>query len=129
VAALVAGISVQHVLPGVGQNYFQDHYIARISCIVRDLETLNERGRGLAFAREPRRYATHGTGMLTYGASLCAASVKVLPESATPAVQCVFAPASYKPDPIRRPDDRPCITGGPWQMRPLSRGLSPGALA
>ncbi len=63
-----------------------------------------------------------GKGMLTFGASLCAASVKVLPESATPDVQCVFAPASYKPGLIRKLDDRPGITGGPWQMRPLSRG-------
>ena len=60
--------------------------------------------------------------MLTYSASLCAASVKVLPESATPDVQCVFAPASYKPGLIRKLDDVPGITGGPWQMRPLSRG-------
>jgi len=37
-------------------------------------------------------------------------------------VQCVFAPASYKPGLIRKLDDVPGITGGPWQMRPLSRG-------
>ena len=116
-----AGIAVQHALSGVGRN-FQDHYIARMSYVVRDLETLNERGRGLSFANELRRYVTQGTGMLTYSASLCAASVKVLPESATPDVQCVFAPASYKPGLIRKLDDRPGITGGPWQMRPLSRG-------
>ena len=116
-----AGVPVLHVLPGVGKN-FQDHYVARMSCEVRDLETLNERGRGLAFANELRRYVTTGTGMLTYSASLCAASVKVLEELATPDVQCVFAPASYKPGLIRKLDDRPGITGGPWQMRPLSRG-------
>jgi choline dehydrogenase len=46
----------------------------------------------------------------------------VLEESATPDVQCVFAPASYKPGLIRQLDDVPGITGGPWQMRPLSRG-------
>ena len=116
-----AGIAVRHPLPGVGQN-FQDHYIARISCYVRDLETLNERVRGLGFANEIIRYLVQGKGMMTFGASLCAASVKVLPESATPDVQCVFAPASYKPGLIRKLDDRPGITGGPWQMRPLSRG-------
>src|SRR6202008_1763757 len=85
-------------------------------------QTLNERARGLGFANEIMRYLVQGTGMMTFGASLCAASVKVLPESATPDVQCVFAPASYKPGLIRRLDDRPGITGGPWQMRPLSRG-------
>jgi choline dehydrogenase len=116
-----AGISVHHALPGVGKN-FQDHYIARMSCEVKAIETLNERGRGLAFAGELLRYAAAGKGMLTYSASLCAASVKVLEESATPDVQCVFAPASYKPGLIRKLDDKPGITGGPWQMRPLSRG-------
>jgi choline dehydrogenase len=116
-----AGIAVHHALNGVGRN-FQDHYIARMSCLVRDLETLNERTRGLGFANEIMRYFVQGKGMLTFGASLCAASVKVLPESATPDVQCVFAPASYKPGLIRRLDERPGITGGPWQMRPLSRG-------
>ena len=112
---------MQHALPGVGRN-FQDHYIARMSCYARDLETLNERARGLGFANEILRYFVQGKGMMTFGASLCAASVKVLPESATPDVQCVFAPASYKPGLIRKLDDRPGITGGPWQMRPLSRG-------
>ncbi|HEY1299911.1 MAG TPA: GMC family oxidoreductase N-terminal domain-containing protein [Stellaceae bacterium] len=116
-----AGIAVHKALPGVGRN-FQDHYIARMSCEVTGVETLNERGRGLAFAGEFVRYAAAGKGMLTYSASLCAASVKVLPESATPDVQCVFAPASYKPGLIRRLDDKPGMTGGPWQMRPLSRG-------
>jgi len=116
-----AGIAVHHALDGVGHN-FQDHYIARMSCLVHDLETLNTRGRGLNFANELLRYVTNGKGMLSYSASVCAASVKVLEESATPDVQCVFAPASYKPGLIRRLDDVPGITGGPWQMRPLSRG-------
>jgi hypothetical protein len=65
---------VHHPLPGVGHN-FQDHYIARMSCEVRGIETMNERGRGLSFASELWRYVTTGTGMLTYSASLCAASV------------------------------------------------------
>jgi len=116
-----AGIAVHHALPGVGHN-FQDHYIARMSAEVRGIETLNERGRGLSFANELWRYVATGKGMLTYSASLCAASVKVLEESATPDVQCVFAPASYKPGLIRKLDDAPGITGGPFQMRPLSRG-------
>ncbi|MGE0259240.1 MAG: GMC family oxidoreductase [Alphaproteobacteria bacterium] len=116
-----AGIQVRHALPGVGHN-FQDHFIARMSAEVRGVETLNERGRGLPFARELWRYALRGGGMLTFSASLCAASAKVLEESATPDVQVVFAPASYKPGLIRQLDDVPGITGGPFQMRPLSRG-------
>jgi choline dehydrogenase len=68
------------------------------------------------------RYVFAGTGLLTYAASLVAASVKVLEESATPDVQILFANASFAPGPIRRLADKPGMTGGMWQMRPLSRG-------
>src|SRR5437588_10847054 len=60
--------------------------------------------------------------MLTYSASLVAASVKVLEESATPDVQCSFAPGSFKDGQIGQLEEEPGLTGGSWQMRPLSRG-------
>jgi choline dehydrogenase len=115
------GIPVHHALPGVGQN-LQDHYIARVSYSVAGAPTMNERSRGLALAAEVARYLVTGKGMLTYSASLAAASVKVLPESATPDVQCVFAPGSFKDGQIGALDDFPGMTAGVWQMRPLSRG-------
>jgi choline dehydrogenase len=68
------------------------------------------------------RYVLTGRGILTYAASLVAASVKVLPESATPDIQALFASASYAPGPVRRLDNKPGMTSGLWQMRPLSRG-------
>ena len=115
------GLPVLHALPGVGRN-FQDHFIVRVSCDVKGTPTLNEKSRGPRFAAEIMRYVLSGRGMLTYGASLVAASVKVLPESATPDTQALFAPASYAPGPVRRLADTPGMTGGVWQMRPLSRG-------
>jgi len=115
------GIPVHHALPGVGQN-LQDHYIARISYPVSGMATVNERSRGLALAGEVVRYLATGKGMLTYSASLAAASVKVLEESATPDVQCSIAPGSFKDGQIGELDDFPGITAGAWQMRPLSRG-------
>jgi choline dehydrogenase len=115
------GIPVHHALPGVGKN-LQDHYLARVTCIVRGAKTLNETSRGLPFAGEVLRYLFAGTGMLTYAASLVAASVKVLEESATPDIQCLLASGSFAPGPIRRLDDKPGMTAGIWQMRPLSRG-------
>jgi choline dehydrogenase len=63
-----------------------------------------------------------GKGMLTYSASLVAASVKILEESATPDVQISFAPGSFKDGQIGQLEEEPGLTGGPWQMRPLSRG-------
>ncbi|MBV9861325.1 MAG: GMC family oxidoreductase N-terminal domain-containing protein [Alphaproteobacteria bacterium] len=115
------GIPVRQALPGVGKN-LQDHYIARVSCAVAGAPTLNEKSRGLPFAGEVLRYVVAGKGMLTYAASLVAASVKVLEESATPDVQCLLSPGSFAPGPVRRLDDTPGITAGMWQMRPLSRG-------
>jgi choline dehydrogenase len=115
------GIAVHHALPGVGQN-LQDHYIARISYPVTGVATVNERSRGVALAFEVLRYLVTGEGMLTYSASLAAASVKVLEESATPDVLCSIAPGSFKDGQIGELDDFPGITAGAWQMRPLSRG-------
>src|SRR6201981_1248303 len=76
----------------------------------------------LPLAAEIVRYVVTGKGMLTYSASLCAASVKVLEESATPDVQCSFAPGSFKDGQIGQLEEEPGLTGGAWQMRPLSRG-------
>ena len=109
------------MLPGVGRN-LQDHFLARVACAVTGVRTLNEKSRGVLFAGELLRYVFSGTGMLTYGASLVAASVKVLQESATPDIQALFAPGSYAPGPVRKLDTRPGMTSGMWQMRPLSRG-------
>jgi choline dehydrogenase len=115
------GIPVRHELPGVGRN-MQDHYVARVSHRVSGAATVNERSRGLPLVAEVLRYLVTGRGMLTYSASLAAASVKVLPESATPDVQCSFAPGSFKDGMIGELDEFPGMTGGVWQMRPLSRG-------
>jgi choline dehydrogenase len=115
------GVPVRHALRGVGQN-LQDHYIVRMTHRVTDLPTVNERSRGLPLAAEVLRYIVKGDGMLTYSASLVAASVKVLEESATPDVQCSFAPGSFKEAQLGAFEDEPGVTGGMWQMRPLSRG-------
>ena len=116
-----AGIPVHHALPGVGKN-LQDHFIVRVVAAISGMKTLNERSRGLPFAGEVLRYLLTGTGMLTYAASLVAVSAKVLEESATPDVQCLLAHGSFAPGPIRKLDAEPGMTGGMWQMRPLSTG-------
>lgn len=115
------GVETQHALTGVGKN-FQDHFMVRVQAEVKNIATLNERSRGLRFAGELMKYALNGTGMLTYAASLLAASVKVLPESATPDLQALFASASYAPGSRRVLDTKPGMTSGVWQMRPESRG-------
>jgi choline dehydrogenase len=115
------GIETHHALPGVGRN-MQDHYVVRVTYPIHGMATANERARGLPLAAEVMRYLITGRGMLTYSASLVAASVKILPESATPDVQISFAPGSFKDGQIGALEEEPGLTGGPWQMRPLSRG-------
>jgi choline dehydrogenase len=115
------GIDVRHELRGVGRN-MQDHYLARVSCSVQGASSLNQQSRGLGLAGQVLRYLATGNGILTYAASLVAASVKVLPESATPDVQALFAHGSYAPGVSRQLDTIPGMTCGMWQMRPLSRG-------
>src|SRR5207237_7159665 len=107
-------------LPGVGKN-LQDHFLARVTAEVTGIGTANEKSRGMPFVGELMRYVFAGSGLLTYAASLVCASVKVLEESATPDVQILFANASFAPGPIRRLDALPGMTGGTWQMGPLSR--------
>jgi choline dehydrogenase len=115
------GVPVVHALPGVGKN-LQDHFLARVTAEIKDAPTANEKSRGLPFLGELARYVLSGQGLLTYAASLVCASIKVLEESATPDVQILFANASFAPGPIRKLDNKPGMTGGMWQMRPLSRG-------
>ena len=115
------GVPLAHALPGVGKN-LQDHFLARCTAEIIGAPTANEKSRGLPFVGELMRYVFQGSGLLTYAASLVCASVKVLEESATPDVQILFANASFAPGPVRKLDSRPGMTGGMWQMRPLSRG-------
>jgi choline dehydrogenase len=50
------------------------------------------------------------------------ASILAVRREATPDIRALFASASYAPGPSRRLDDKPGMTSGIWQMRPLSRG-------
>jgi choline dehydrogenase len=100
----------------------QDHYVVRVTRRVEGMPTANEKAHGLGLAGEMLKYVFTGKGMLTYSASLAAASVTVLPESATPDIQCSFAPGSFVNGTVGQLEREPGITAGMWQMRPLSRG-------
>ena len=108
--------------PASGAN-LQDHFLVRVSSAVNGAPTLNESSRGVPLAGEVLRYVFTGKGMLTYSASLVAASVKVLRGIATPDMQALFAPGSSSARAGRRSwTTKPGMTAGMWQMRPLSRG-------
>ncbi len=80
---------------GVGAN-LRDHYAVRITQRVRGVRTLNERTHGLAMLGELLRYALRGDGLLTLGASTCAAFARSRPELSDPDLQLSFAPGSFE---------------------------------
>ncbi len=90
------GIPLLQDHPGVGSN-LRDHYAVRLTQRVRGLVTLNERTHGMALARELLRYALRGTGLLTLGASTCAAFARSSAAQPAPDLQLSFAPASFEP--------------------------------
>ena len=94
------GVPVVHALPGVGEQLAGPFPGPRHRRGHAAAPTANEKSRGLPFVGEVMRYVFAGTGLLTYAASLVAASVKVLEESATPDVQILFANGSFAPGPI-----------------------------
>jgi choline dehydrogenase len=90
------GIPVKVDLPLVGEN-LRDHYSVRVSRRVQGIGTLNERTHGMALARELVRYLVSGSGLLTLGASTCAAYIRSADAVGHPDVVLSFAPGSFEP--------------------------------
>lgn len=90
------GIPVRVANPAVGAN-LRDHYSVRISQRVQGIGSLNERTRGPRLALELWRYLVKGSGLLTSGASTCAAFVRSSPACDGPDLQLSFAPGSFEP--------------------------------
>ncbi len=90
------GVAVVQDQPGVGAN-LRDHYSVRLTQRVRGIGTMNERTRGLALGAELLKYLFRSKGLLTVGASTCAAFVRSHPGRTTPDLQLSFAPASFQP--------------------------------
>lgn len=96
--ALLQSLGVPTVVdrPAVGAN-LRDHYSVRLTQRVRGIGTLNERTRGMALGVELLRYVLRGSGLLTLGASTCAAFARSSEQRASPDLQLSFAPASFEP--------------------------------
>ena len=116
-----AGIEVRFDSAGVGEG-LQDHYAARIATRVRDRTTLNERVRGARLAYEVMKWLANGKGLLAFSAAHVGLFMKSEPHLATPDLQFVFTPASYKEGVIGQLQPFPGMTMATWQLRPESRG-------
>ena len=116
------GIQPLAGLAGVGQN-FQDHFVARVSYRVRPGWSINPRAHGLRLVAEVGRWAGGAAGILTFNAAQFGAFVRSRPELASPDLQFVIVPGSFRAGRFgRKLDHMPGMTCGCWQVRPESRG-------
>ncbi len=115
------GVPVVHDLPAVGQN-FRDHYAVRSVVRIQNMQTINNRVRGLPLVREVARYALTRRGALALTPTLVYCFWKSDPALANGDIQLTFTPASY-PDGVQSGLDRFAgATVACWQQRPTSAG-------
>lgn len=115
------GVEVVHDLPGVGAN-LNDHYVVRVSHRVTDAVTINQLARGMRLAREVARWATVGSGALTFGVTSAMVFCRSREGLSSPDLQLLFTPASYAQGVFRQLEREPGMTVAVCPVRPESRG-------
>ena len=115
------GVPVQHALKGVGQN-LRDHYAPRFVARVKNIDTINEKVRGLGLAREVMKYVFTRKGILALSPTLVYCFWRSEPGVANSDLQLTFTPGSYKQGVQSQLDDFPGMTVASWQQRPESKG-------
>ena len=116
------GIPIVKPLSGVGEG-LQDHYIARVARRVVNARGLNHRARGLRLLWEAANWAVRGRGLLSYSPGHVGVFLRSLESLASPDLQFVFTPASYRNGVVGGLHRFPGMTCGVCQMRPESRGF------
>jgi choline dehydrogenase len=115
------GIEVRHALPGVGEH-LKDHYAPRFVARVKNIETINERVRGLKLASEVAKWVFQRKGILALSPTLVYAFWRSYPEVANSDIQLTFTPASYREGVQGELEREPGMTVASWQQRPDSKG-------
>ena len=115
------GIAPRHEMAGVGEN-LRDHYAPRFSMRVKNIETLNERARGLNLIGEIAKYLAGAKSIVNLSPSMVYGFWHSEPEVRSNDLQFIFTPASYKQGQHGVLDDHPGITVACWQHRPVSKG-------
>ena len=115
------GIEVRHALPGVGEN-LRDHYAPRFAVRVKNMDTINERSRGLRLAAEIFKWCVGGQSILGLSPTQVYCFWKSEPALETSDIQLTFTPASYREGMQGQLELEPGMTVAPWQQRPESKG-------
>lgn len=115
------GIPVLHALAGVGEG-LQDHYAPRTVARVKNIDTINERVRGLRLGAEIAKWVVMRKGILALSPTLVYCFWHSGETAESSDIQLTFTPASYKEGEQGRLEDEPGMTVAAWQQRPESRG-------
>ena len=116
------GIEVRQALPGVGEH-LKDHYAPRFVARVKNMETINERVRGLKLASEVVKWIFTRKGILALSPTLVYAFWRSNPDIANSDIQLTFTPASYLEGVQGELEREPGMTVASWQQRPDSKGF------
>jgi choline dehydrogenase len=120
----LAALGIAPVLdaPGIGRN-LQDHYITRLTYrLASHRYSANRRITGPRLAWEVLRWATRGTGVLTWSPGMMSLFARTEPGLEAPDIQVNGGPISWAEGRIGEPEQEPGCTLGVWQCRPQSRG-------
>ena len=115
------GIPVQHALAGVGEN-LRDHYAPRLVVRVKNIDTINERSRGLRLMAEIAKWTFARKGILSLSPTHVYCFWRSNPDVATSDLQLTFTPASYREGVQGELEREPGMTVAAWQQRPDSKG-------
>jgi choline dehydrogenase len=115
------GITVQHALAGVGEG-LKDHYAPRFVARVKNIETINEKVRGVRLGGEIAKWLFTRKGILAISPTLIYVFWRSEPSIANSDLQLTFTPASYKEGVQGQLENEPGMTVASWQQRPDSKG-------
>ena len=115
------GIAIKHALAGVGEN-LKDHYAPRFVARVKNIETINERVRGLKLVSEVAKWTLARKGILAQSPTLVYCFWRSHPDVANSDLQLTFTPASYREGVQGELEREPGMTVASWQQRPDSKG-------
>ena len=115
------GIDVVHNLKGVGMN-LRDHFAPRLTARAKNIETINEKSRGLKLLKEIGKYVIGKQSIVNLSPTLVYCFWHSNEEIRNHDLQMTFTPASYKEGVQSTLDTEPGFTVTAWQQRPESLG-------
>ena len=115
------GIDVIHDLKGVGMN-LRDHFAPRLTARAKNVETINEKSRGLKLLKEIGKYVLGKQSIVNLSPTLVYCFWHSDESIKNHDLQMTFTPASYKEGVQSTLDTEPGFTVAAWQQRPESLG-------